>query len=67
MKFGQAASEEMSFECVYHADEDDGRRTNGYPISSPEAFGFGELKMSIGHKIVWLIEDYSKNTSIFFS
>ena len=36
----------MSFESVNDADADDedGRRTNAYPISSPRAFGSGELK-----------------------
>ena len=48
---GQAASEEMSFESVNDADADidadTGLRTNTYPISSPRAFGSGELKIII--------------------
>ena len=53
---GQAASEEMSFESVNDADadDDDGRRTNAYPISSLGAFGSGELKWAVGIKsYVW--------------
>ena len=44
----------MSFESVNDAaaDDDDGRRTNAYPISSPGAFGSGETKLLKNYNFV---------------
>ena len=54
----QKSSEEMSFECVNDADADadDGRRTNAYPISSPGAFGSGELNKNLSGLNTWTFD-----------
>ena len=48
IEIGPAVSEEKSFEKVNDADDaDDGRRITAYTISSPGAFGSGELKFVV--------------------
>ena len=49
-------TEEMSFECVNDAYADDGRRTNAYPISSPGAFGSGELNKNLSGLNTWTFD-----------